>query len=137
MDCKKLHGRMRDICEGKSGLPPELEQQYRDLWESQRTFGLGDLVEKIIRTLTFGRTKPTPGCGCERRKQRLNRIRLWRRSPPPAAVPTVARGVLVGADAAVPDVIARTTESVQASPPVVQAGVTDVVAVEPTVERGV
>lgn len=32
MDCTKLTGRLRDICEGKSGLPPEVEQQYRDLW---------------------------------------------------------------------------------------------------------
>ncbi len=33
LDCTKLQGRLRQICEGTSGLPPEVEQQYRDLWE--------------------------------------------------------------------------------------------------------
>lgn len=32
MDCTQLHGRMRQICEGTSGLPPETEQAYRDAW---------------------------------------------------------------------------------------------------------
>ena len=36
MDCTKLHGRMREICEGRSGLPPEMEEQYRQLWSGHK-----------------------------------------------------------------------------------------------------
>jgi hypothetical protein len=32
VDCTKFVGRMRSICEGTSGLGPEVEEQYRRLW---------------------------------------------------------------------------------------------------------
>lgn len=35
LDCTKLNGRMRSICEGTSGLPAETEAEYRKLWASQ------------------------------------------------------------------------------------------------------
>lgn len=79
MDCKKLHGRMRDICEGKSGLPAWKEEAYRELWSRGVPFGLGDLVDRIIRTLTFGLLTPWRGCGCKQRKAKWNRWVLWYR----------------------------------------------------------
>lgn len=39
--------------------------------------GLGDIVEKVIQIATFGLLKKGPGCGCEARKQWLNK--LWPR----------------------------------------------------------
>ncbi len=35
LDCKKLQGRMRSICEGTSGLPPQMEEAYRKIWAGQ------------------------------------------------------------------------------------------------------
>ncbi len=35
IDCEKLTGRMKAICDGTSGLPPETEEAYRKLWEGQ------------------------------------------------------------------------------------------------------
>jgi hypothetical protein len=32
LDCTKFVGRMRSICEGTSGLGPQVEEQYRRLW---------------------------------------------------------------------------------------------------------
>ena len=32
IDCKHLHGRMRDICEGRAGLPLHKVQGYRTSW---------------------------------------------------------------------------------------------------------
>lgn len=32
LDCSKLHGRLRQICEGTSGLAPEIEEAYRQKW---------------------------------------------------------------------------------------------------------
>lgn len=34
--------------------------------------GLGDVVAAVIRFVTFGKLKPSPGCGCEKRKAWLN-----------------------------------------------------------------
>jgi hypothetical protein len=44
----------------------------------ERWVGLGDVAELLIRWVTFGRLKPWPGCGCDRRKTWLNQVRLWR-----------------------------------------------------------
>ena len=71
MDCTQLTGRMREICEGRSGLSPELEQKYRDKWARRQHFRLGDLAEKLIRMVGLGRKKCE---ACLRRKQWLNRI---------------------------------------------------------------
>lgn len=35
IDCSQLHGRMRAICDGTSGLPEETRQQYLALWEGK------------------------------------------------------------------------------------------------------
>jgi hypothetical protein len=35
--------------------------------------GLGDTVEAVIKRATFGRVRPKKGCGCEKRKQWLNK----------------------------------------------------------------
>jgi len=35
--------------------------------------GLGDTVEAAIKRVTFGKIRPKKGCGCEKRKQLLNR----------------------------------------------------------------
>lgn len=75
MSCEKYHGRMRDICEGKTHHSPEERAAYIALWEKKP--GLGDAVAWVIRKLTFGRLKPTPDCGCGERKERLNR--WWER----------------------------------------------------------
>jgi hypothetical protein len=40
--------------------------------------GLGDVVASVIQTLTFGLVQPSPGCGCEERKQALNRWWNWK-----------------------------------------------------------
>jgi len=36
MDCTKLVGRMRSICEGTSGLPEETRQAYLAIWEGRQ-----------------------------------------------------------------------------------------------------
>lgn len=65
---------------------------YFELWESGRGpclqsaplpagpqyFGLGDLVGIVIHAVSFGRLQPWPGCGCDKRKAWLNKVRLWR-----------------------------------------------------------
>ena len=35
--------------------------------------GLGDIVEAAIKRATFGKVRPKKDCGCEKRKQWLNR----------------------------------------------------------------
>ena len=47
------------------------------LAENERT-GLGDVVEKIIDTITFGKLDKRPGCGCEQRKEWLNKFWSWK-----------------------------------------------------------
>lgn len=72
---------MRDICEGKSGLPAKTEAAYRERWANGRPVRLGDVVEKIIRILTLGLLKPFSGCGCAKRKRKLNECVLWYHHP--------------------------------------------------------
>lgn len=77
-DCTKLPGRLRAICEGRSGLPSEVEEQYRQAWAKEwpldpPRFRLGDWLAWLIRVVTFGRMNETPGCGCQGRRERLNR----------------------------------------------------------------
>ena len=47
------------------------------LAENERT-GLGDVVEKIIDKITFGQFDKRPGCGCEQRKEWLNKFWSWK-----------------------------------------------------------
>lgn len=42
------------------------------------TVGLGDVVEKIIQTATFGLVRKSHGCGCEDRKNWLNQFWSWK-----------------------------------------------------------
>jgi hypothetical protein len=77
IDCAKLHGRMRAICEGTSGLAPEVEEQYRRLWAGNippdpppRRIRLGDWLASFIHAITFGRIIPCVACNS--RRARLN-----------------------------------------------------------------
>lgn len=103
LDCSRLHGRFREICEGRSGLAPEVEEQYRQLWASEspveqpRRVRLGDAVAWLLLKLARGdeeRTKqigrrfdlwlawasrgkfqpPEEGCNCDSRREWLNRL---------------------------------------------------------------
>jgi hypothetical protein len=40
--------------------------------------GLGDVVEKIIDTVTLGLLPKSDGCGCQERKELLNRWWSWK-----------------------------------------------------------
>lgn len=42
------------------------------------TVGLGDVIEKVIATVTLGLLKGTEHCGCNQRKQWLNEWWSWR-----------------------------------------------------------
>lgn len=44
------------------------------------TVGLGDVVADVIQAVTFGLVKPSAGCGCEGRKEMLNRWWSWKAS---------------------------------------------------------
>ena len=52
--------------------------------ESQETqyeiTGLGDFVASVIDKVTFGLIKPSPGCGCDGRREMLNRWWSWKSS---------------------------------------------------------
>ena len=48
--------------------------------QQKQTVGLGDIVANVIQTVTLGLVKPSPGCGCEERKQLLNRLWEWKAS---------------------------------------------------------
>jgi len=91
MDCTQLPIRMREICEGKSGLAPEEEERYRQLWSGNppagsapRRIRLGDLVSWLISWFWT----ETPTCGCPARRERLNQLgyrivdRFWRITKP-------------------------------------------------------
>ena len=39
-----------------------------------RARGVGDTVKKIINTITLGKLKPKKGCGCNKRRKKLNKI---------------------------------------------------------------
>lgn len=78
-------GRLHQFCRHESGLPREKEDAYISLFLSQeQPFRLGDLTAWIIRRATFGLIVPRSGCGCDRRKKKLNafgeRVRnlIWR-----------------------------------------------------------
>ena len=75
MDCTRFSGRKRLICEGKSGLPPDVEAAYRRRWEQQPQ-GLGDTVYQVLSALGVHALwkKINPDCGCEERRQALNRL---------------------------------------------------------------
>lgn len=46
--------------------------------EDDKVTGLGDVVEKVIDTLTLGYLEKRPGCGCEQRKEWLNKFWSWK-----------------------------------------------------------
>ena len=50
------------------------------LAENERT-GLGDVVEKLIDTVTFGMLPKSSGCGCEDRTEWLNPVWSWKSRP--------------------------------------------------------
>jgi hypothetical protein len=49
-----------------------------DFLEQSETTGLGDIVEKVIDTVTFGMIEKKPSCGCEERKNWLNKFWSWK-----------------------------------------------------------
>ena len=76
IDCTRLSGRMREICEGKSGLPAEVEARYREKWaKDQKPLGLGDTVRRLIDRWVPKWMKPKGKCGaCEKRREALNKL---------------------------------------------------------------
>lgn len=52
--------------------------EFWDSIEHDQIAGLGDLVEKAISALTFGLIEKKEGCGCEDRKQWLNKLWSWK-----------------------------------------------------------
>ncbi len=44
------------------------------------TVGLGDVVADVIQAVTLGLLKPSPGCGCDGRKELLNQWWSWKSS---------------------------------------------------------
>jgi hypothetical protein len=49
-----------------------------DFLETEQRTGLGDVVEKVIDAVTFGLLPKSQGCGCEARKEFLNRWWSWK-----------------------------------------------------------
>ena len=81
VDCKQFPPRLRSICEGTSGLPPEKVEKYRLYWAGHPvpqppSRGLGDTVAWAIGKVTFGLVKPC--CACGRRRAWLNRVFPYR-----------------------------------------------------------
>lgn len=54
--------------------------ELRGFLEEQQSIviGLGDVVEKAIDIVTFGMVNKTDGCGCEKRKEWLNKLLSWK-----------------------------------------------------------
>jgi len=96
IECKHLHGRMRDICEGRAGLPLHKVQGYRESWgieplpvelwadEIVKTKNanirpttprrhskeaVGDALKSIIEGIV---TIKTGGCGCNNLATKMN-----------------------------------------------------------------
>jgi len=46
--------------------------------EQDEIAGLGDLVERAISAVTFGLIEKKEGCGCDDRKQWLNKLWSWK-----------------------------------------------------------
>lgn len=44
----------------------------------EQTTGLGDVVAKVINTVTFGLLKKSEGCGCQERQDWLNKFWSWK-----------------------------------------------------------
>ena len=44
---------------------------------ARQWIGLGTLLQAAIMIVTFGKLKPWPGCGCDKRKDWLDRIPVW------------------------------------------------------------
>lgn len=54
--------------------------EFWELHDTQETVGLGDVVADMIQAVTFGLVKPSAGCGCDGRKEMLNRWWSWKAS---------------------------------------------------------
>jgi|DEB19_MinimDraft_3_1074340.scaffolds.fasta_scaffold11812_5 hypothetical protein len=64
-------------------FPLRAECQMSELSEflqqsDQQITGLGDVVASVIKTVTFGLVQPSSECGCEQRKEMLNRWWSWK-----------------------------------------------------------
>lgn len=72
LDCNQFAGRKRAICEGTSGLPPDVEEKYRRNWARPR--GVGDTVKAFIDKWIPDCLKPkAEDCGCKKRQEWLNK----------------------------------------------------------------
>jgi len=58
-------------------------KEYKANFKEQNSTGLGDIVEKVTKATGIKAIveKLTDDCGCEERKQKLNKTRLKRRTP--------------------------------------------------------
>lgn len=74
LDCNRfaVGTRRRAICDGTSGLPSDVEEQYRQRWAKPR--GLGDTVKSLIDKYVPDCLKPKGDCGCKKRQELLNRL---------------------------------------------------------------
>lgn len=96
IDCDQLHGRRREICLGydknneqltmserkrfeylKMWLTEVSEEEIKDFLKAQKEDsgklrGIGDIVAKAIKVVTFG--KVTPCGGCRKRQEMLNKM---------------------------------------------------------------
>lgn len=94
-DCSKLHGRPRDICEGRTHHSPEERDAYIKIFSGQspspiipkpmRSRGLGDTIAKITHATGLAwfaeRAAKAIGlesCGCAERQQWLNELVPYR-----------------------------------------------------------
>lgn len=62
----------------ETGKGPCIAEGGQQLEPTEIWFGLGDMLAAVIFWLSFGMLYAKTGCGCERRKWWLNRVRLWR-----------------------------------------------------------
>lgn len=54
--------------------------EFFESYVQEKTVGFGDVVADLIESVTFGMLKPSPGCGCDGRKEMLNRWWSWKAS---------------------------------------------------------
>jgi hypothetical protein len=98
-DCKeagwcplaKFHvtSRERELCSTdmkyrKLFRSADAPQRARERIEHPHYLPVGDWLASLIKLITFGKAKPKPGCGCQKRQEQLNETgnRLagwWRR----------------------------------------------------------
>ena len=76
-DCGKVD---RGCCSKFPKLNPDYDycvdckyNTYKEDIES-KSIGLGDTVMKVIKIATLGKIRPKQGCGCNKRRNKLNRL---------------------------------------------------------------